>query len=99
MHRLICLIKKKNKIMFMSAIPRIYELENTDEDDGYFDIFGDKAYHMEMKEAIKNKYIADYKIYISSIHETKKKIIEDIYNEIGILNIDKTYEAKAIFLY
>src|SRR3989338_8969518 len=85
--------------MFMSATPRIYELENTDEDDDYFDIFGNKAYHMEMKEAIKNKYIADYKIYIPSIHENKKKVIEDIYNEIGILNIDKTYEAKAIFLY
>jgi len=93
------LIDKKIKIMFMSATPRIYELENTDEDDDYFDIFGNKAYHMEMKEAIKNKYIADYKIYIPSIHENKKKVIEDIYNEIGILNIDKTYEAKAIFLY
>ena len=93
------LIDKKIKIMFMSATPRIYELENTDEDDDYFDIFGNKAYHMEMKEAIKNKYIADYKIYIPSIHENEQKVVEDIYNEIGILDINKEYEAKVIFLY
>ena len=93
------LIDKKIKIMFMSATPRIYELENTDEDDDYFDIFGNKAYHMEMKDAIKNKYIADYKIYIPSIHENEQKVVEDIYNEIGILDINKEYEAKVIFLY
>jgi superfamily II DNA or RNA helicase len=47
------LLKSDHKILFQSATPRIYELENTDLQDDYFEeIFGQIAHKMEFKEAI-----------------------------------------------
>jgi superfamily II DNA or RNA helicase len=53
----------KHKKLYLSATPRIYELENNGDVD-VNEIFGDYIYKMSFNEAIENKYICDYKIYL-----------------------------------
>ena len=45
------LLNEENKILFVSATPRVYEMENEDNDD-YMDIFGKIVYKMDFSEAI-----------------------------------------------
>lgn len=95
---------KKLKILFQSATPRIYDLENSDDDNDFENIFGSHAYHMNWSEAIKNNYITDYKIYLPSVSEDKTKIIKNIEKELSASNIDlskvdNTLKAKCIYLY
>lgn len=55
-----------SKILFMSATPRVYEIENCDDisaEDNQ-SIFGETVLKMDFKTAIENKYICDYKIYL-----------------------------------
>ena len=58
----------------MSATPRIYDLEEND-DNGIdnTDIFGEVFYKMNFNEAIENKFITDYKIWLPSIHEDNEQ--------------------------
>ena len=86
------LLNSNHKILFMSATPRIYELENEDYND---EIFGSIFYNMNFIEAIEKKYITDYKILLPSIHEDN--ITLD--NELSIYNIDEVIKAKCKFLY
>lgn len=86
-----------NKILFMSATPRVYELEN--EDFNCEDIFGKIIYNMTFTEAITNKYITDYKIWLPSIHENNDKLNKEINNEISIKDIDSILKSKCIYLY
>ncbi len=85
------ILNSKHKILFMSATPRIYELEDDDYDDS---IFGNIVYNMSFTEAISNKYITDYKIWLPSINETNTQLKE----ELKIYEIDDTIKAKCIFL-
>jgi len=66
------LLNSNNKIMFMSATPRVYEIE----DDGLdiTDHFGDIIYNMSFNHAILNKYITDYQIWLPVIHEDNTEI-------------------------
>ena len=58
------LINNNNIIkLYMSATPRIYDLENNHDID-INEIFGDYIYKMTFNEAITNKYISDYQLYL-----------------------------------
>lgn len=85
------LLNSENKFMFMSATPRIYELED---DDNLYDL-GEIVYNMSFTEAIEKKFICDYRIYLPSIHEDNSLLIY----EIGINDIDNELKAKCMFLY
>lgn len=111
------LLISKYRILYMSATPRIYDIEyddetvdmdeedddeevdeevdedDTDEDDETVEtidteyLFGDVVYQMTFTDAIANKYITDYKIWLPSIHENNEELdkelsIYEIYNEI-----------------
>ena len=92
------LLDSNNKILSMSATPRLYELENDNSDDNIIDI-GEIVYLMNFKTAIDNNYICDYKIYLPSIHENNSELISDISSEINYNSIDNELKAKCIFLY
>ena len=87
------LLQSDNKFLLMSATPRIYELEDDDENDN-IDL-GEIVYNMTFTEAIEKKYICDYKIWLPSIHEDNS----DLINEIGIDDIDNELKAKCMFLF
>ena len=89
-NKIIC---TKHRKLFMSATPRIYELEYTR--DSYDYIFGETIYHMSFNEAIKMNYITDYTIWLPSIHED----LSELYNELSIYDIDYTIKAKCVYLY
>jgi superfamily II DNA or RNA helicase len=88
------LLYSNQKILFVSATPRIYELEY---DEDYYDldeIFGEIIYNMNFTDAIENKYICDYNIYLPSISEDNTKLNE----ELSIYKINETIKAKCNFL-
>jgi len=87
------LLVSENKILFMSATPRVYEME--DDDDYFSDMFGETIYHMSFTEAIDKKYITDYKIWLPLIHEDNSELDK----ELSIYEIDKTIQAKCKFLF
>ena len=82
------ILNSDNKILFMSATPRIYELENED----YNDI--EIVYNMTFTDAIKNNYICDYKIWLPSIHEDNTQLNQ----ELSIYEIDENIKSKCNFL-
>ena len=86
------LLNSNNKFLFMSATPRIYEME--DEDNEVVDL-GEIVYNMTFTEAIEKKYICDYRIWLPSVHEDNS----DLINEIGIDDIDEELKAKCMFLF
>ena len=86
------ILKSDNKI-FVSATPRIYELES--DDTNYNDeLFGEIIYKMTFDYAIKNNLICDYKIWLPSIHENNVQLK----NELDIYKIDDIIKAKCIYL-
>ena len=87
-------LSSNNTFLFMSATPRIYELEDSG-DALVDDIFGKIVYNMNFMDAIQNKFITDYTIWLPSIHEDNS----DLINELSIYNIDKQIQAKCIFLF
>lgn len=94
------LLHSNQKILFMSATPRVYELEKTQyENETFDDIFGGVCYHMDFKTAIEKKYICDYRIFLPSVSENYKDIEKEIQKEINIKNIDNEIKAKCIFLF
>ena len=91
------LLKSINKFLLMSATPRIYELEDDDENDN-IDL-GETVYNMTFTEAIQKKYICDYKIWLPSIHEDNSDLNNVLINEIRIDDIDNELKAKCMFLF
>jgi superfamily II DNA or RNA helicase len=87
------ILNANHKIMFMSATPRVYELEDELYDPEY--IFGTVFYNMSFTEAINKKYITDYKIWLPSIHEDNSKLEE----ELSIYEIDNAIKAKCNFFF
>jgi len=81
------------KILFMSATPRIYELEN-DDFDGEL-LFGKIVYKMSFSEAINNNYITNYKIWLPSISENNSSLN----SELQIYQINNLIKAKCNFLF
>lgn len=89
------LLMSDHKIMFMSATPRVYELELDDEAYELEWLFGDIVYSMTMAEAIQNKYICDYRIWLPSIHENN----DELNNELSIYDIDDHLKNRCKYLY
>jgi superfamily II DNA or RNA helicase len=87
------LLNTDHKILFLSATPRVYELE--DEEVDCDDLFGKTIYRMTFNEAIKGGYITDYKIWLPSIHEDNGKLER----ELDIYEIDSALKGKCMFLF
>ena len=87
------ILSQEYKILFVSATPRVYEMEN--EDDNYMDMFGEVIYKMDFSKAIENKYICDYKIWLPSIQEDNSELNE----ELTIYEINDVIKSKCNFLY
>ncbi len=90
------LLMSDHKILFMSATPRIYDIEY-DENESYDTdhLFGEVVYQMTFTDAISNKYITDYKIWLPSIHENN----EALDKELSIYEIDNQMKNRCKFLY
>jgi superfamily II DNA or RNA helicase len=78
------------KKLYLSATPRIYELENNDDID-VEDLFEKYIYKMSFNEAITNKYISDYKLYLPIFSNENNQEINKLY-------INKDYILKLQFL-
>lgn len=87
-----------NKFLFMSATPRVYELETQDDGTPLIDL-GQITYSMSFTTAISNGYICDYKIFLPSIHETNQDLLADMSKEIDIGTIQTQMLAKTTFLF
>ena len=80
------------KKLYLSATPRIYELEDNNDID-VNEIFGDYIYKMSFNEAIGNKYISDYELYLPIFDS-------DINQEINnSLNLKNLVQNKNNFLF
>ena len=87
------LLYSDQRILFMSATPRIYDLEDKHIDFCDDSVFGDILYKMSFNEAIEKKYITDYRIWLPSISETNSKLLD----ELSIYHIDNVIKSKCIF--
>jgi superfamily II DNA or RNA helicase len=79
------------KKLYLSATPKIYELEDNNDID-VNEIFGDYIYKMSFNEAINNKYISDYELYLPIFSN------DSCNEEINNLNIHQDYLLKLQFL-
>jgi hypothetical protein len=78
----------------MSATPKVYEIEEHNNNFNYDKIFGKVLFTMSFDEAIKNKYITDYKIWLPSIYEDNGQLN----NELSIYEVDNVVKAKCNYL-
>jgi predicted helicase len=60
------------RILFMSATPRVYELEYEDVEYDIESIFGKVVYNITFTEAIKNKYITAIFVAFSGLLKIEK---------------------------
>ena len=90
------LLKRDLKVMSMSATPRIYELENEEID--VADLLGEISYNMSFSDAIKNKLVCDYKIYLPLIVENVKENHTMIQKEVDITNVNLSVLDKCSFM-
>ena len=88
------LLVSKHRILYMSATPRIYDIEYADTEDTEY-LFGNVVYQMTFTHAITNKYITDYKIFLPSIHDNN----EELDKELSIYDIDNEIKNRCNFLY
>ena len=76
-HQLGLVLRKSRRVLFVSATPRCYALENDDQSNSteasqtsaieY--LFGEKIYELSFHEAVTNNYICDYQLWLPSIWE------------------------------
>ena len=90
------LTQEKFNYLFVSATPRVYELEDTEEE--IENITGKIGYKYEFREAINKGYICDYDVYVPQITVDNSKYMNEIYKEIDIKQIDSNNDSRAIFL-
>jgi len=87
------IINSNNKILYMSATPRIYELENSSDID-VESMFGNVVYKMDYNEAITEGYICDYEVILPVISESLNDIQEI---SIGINNeLNRTFSKNDL---
>ena len=90
------ILNSDKRILFMSATPRVYELEEKNID--YYcseNIFGEILYKMSFNEAIEKKYITDYRIWLPSISEN----LDDLLQELTIYEIDNVIKSKCMYFF
>lgn len=88
------LLRSDSKILFMSATPKFFNIDDFDYEDE--EIFGKELYNMSMAKAISEKYITDYEIYIPDI--SVKNNLDDISKEVILNNIPNELALKAKFI-
>ena len=86
------LLNSDHKLLFVSATPKVYDLED---EDYKLDLFGSIIYNMSFTEAIDKKYITDYKIWLPSIHEDNNQLD----TELSIYQIDFIIKSKCKYFY
>ena len=93
------IIKSENKKLYMSATPRIYELEDNTQCYSNFNIeniLGKIVYKMNFCDAINNNYISNYEIYLP-IHEEDN--YNKLLNQIKINNYDDLLIKKVLYYF
>jgi superfamily II DNA or RNA helicase len=85
------IIKSENKKLYMSATPRIYELEG-ENDCNIEKTLGKIVYSMNFTKAIKNNYISDYEIYVPITDN-----FDEILQKINIVGYDKLLCQKVCY--
>ena len=86
-------LNSTQRISFMSATPRIYELEDKHIDFCNDSVFGDILYKMSFNEAVVKKYITDYRIWLPSISEPNLELLKNL----NIYEIHNLIKSKCIF--
>lgn len=93
------LIQDKFNYLFLSATPRVYELE--DDDEYTENIIGKIEYKYDFRKAIDEGFICDYNIYVPDITINKddylKEIIYESKMQLSKFN-DKDNSIKALYL-
>ena len=85
-------------ILFMSATPRVFELEKNEDQDEYLEIFGETVYNMDFMTAINDNLICDFKVYVPSVSCNNKKVLKKINKEIKCDMINEQMEAKVNYI-
>ena len=91
------ILTSDTKMLFLSATPRVFDLENTnlDEED-LSNFFGTCHISLPLSEAIRRKLVTDYRVFIPLFEETGD---EDVCRrELGIVEIQEDLLSKAMFL-
>lgn len=93
------LITTAKNILFMSATPRIYEIEGSEDVDTMDEILGPSIFNMSINEALVCRATCNFKTFIVSVSENKQELINNVAKEVDIRKIDNQIKAKCIFLY
>jgi superfamily II DNA or RNA helicase len=98
-------LMSKSKILFMSATPRFFDLYEDEEEDTEQtedilskEIFGNVVYTYNMGDAIKNKLICDYEVYVPDITINNQQYISNIQNEVDVSKFDNDNLVKSNFI-
>jgi superfamily II DNA or RNA helicase len=93
-------LNSEHNVLFMSATPRVYEMEGDTGEDGYNQrVFGPTINSISFREAIEKKYICDYKIWLPSISSLiDVQLDNELGNELSINDIDPKVKDKCNFL-
>ena len=88
------LLYSNSKILFMSATPKFFQFEDSELVNQ--DVFGNNIYSFPMGNAIENKHICDYEIYLPDLR--KQHTIDEVSTEISVkeFNFDLTIKAKFL---
>jgi superfamily II DNA or RNA helicase len=91
------IIKSENKKLYMSATPRIYELDDTiNSNYNIEDILGKIVYKMSFEYAIDNNYISDYELYLPVRDEDNyNKLLEHI----KVIDYDDLLIKKVLYYF
>lgn len=84
-----------SKIMFMSATPRIYEMDDEDLTD---DMFGSIEYSYNMGDAIRTNKICDYEVFVPDITLNNNIFVDEIQKEVDIHTISNEIVIKCNYL-
>jgi len=97
-------LMSKSKILFMSATPRFFDLyeeeEEAEESEDTLskEIFGNIVYTYNMGDAIRNKLICDYEVYVPDITINNQQYIDNIQNEVDDSKYDNNNNVKYNFI-
>ena len=102
------LLHGDSRIMFMSATPRLFGIDNDNDNDMDCpdtmdteidnEIFGNIDYTFSMSDAIEQNRVCDYRIFVPTLHIAKETGIELIYNEANLKDYDKELIIKARYV-
>ena len=91
-------LSQKWRYLFLSATPRVYDLDNIDEE--IQNILGDIVYKYDFRAAINNGYICDYDVFVPQILKRKSsdKFLKAVYEEADIKEFDDDFDVKSLYL-